>query len=291
MLLIALKGETHLLSWTHNVTWIQTRLTAISYFNSHHLLGSIKITLRYHGCTCQLFTYARVCQCMCVVCHCVRALAWIIVHLGSRCASCLHGDGINLAVWWMERRHSSGENLLHQLCRGANDSKENRLVLAFYCGGFLRKWSEWDSMRKRTSGCLLPWVSPSVTPSKAVPCRYSWSLSRLNGRIICFFKRASVSLSPQGKETFNFFFNWYRKDDVAKKSNLLSWKWKLYCLIAQAAHVVSSQTMDCLLCPFYVITLLLNFFDTFFNYSIVCYITILQRCLSWRTWKQAFEVD
>lgn len=185
-----------------------------------------------------------------------------------------------MALTWLSGGWEGGEGAespLRQLCRGANDRKENRLVLAFYWGGFLRNWSEWNSMRRRTSGCLLPWVSPSVTPSMAVPCRYSWSLSRLKRRIICFFKGLQWAFSPQGKITcFFIFLNGRRKEDLAKKNNLLSWKWKLYCLIAKAAHSVSSHTTNCLLCPFYVISLLQNFFWlVFFSYSIVCYITIL----------------
>lgn len=148
----------------------------------------------------------------------------------------------------MERRRRNGENLLHQLCRAANDKKrKNKLVLAFYCGGFLRKCSEWDSLRRRTSGCLLLWVSHSVTPCVAVPCRYSWSLSRLNRRIIflvyfIFWKGFSEPFSP-----WENIFSKTLETFGGKKCAVLKCKDRLF---AQASHRVSRHTMDCLFCPF-----------------------------------------
>lgn len=155
-----------------------------------------------------------------------------------------------------------------------------------------------DSLR-RTSSCLLLWFSPPVTPSMAVPHRYSWS----NKRIICFVffcKGLQWASLPREKE---LHFLW-KDTDVAKiVINNRTWsycggsvppKWT-YAFLKKKARVfnyascsgVTSRTMDCLYWQFYVITMRLNIFSIGFGLLKLKVPT----CQTQYSRQTAFEVD
>lgn len=138
----------------------------------------------------------------------VCAFAWITCTSGSREPAV----SMVMALTRLPRRWRGGAGAARISCTSCAEERTvgGKIDLSsLFTAGDLKEVVRMKPYEKKDKWLSVTLSQSPVTPSMPVPRRYSWSLSRLNSRIICFFfLRALVSVSPQRDGTA--FFPQYR---------------------------------------------------------------------------------